>query len=414
MSKFVDYYKTLQVHHEAGQDIINAAYRHFSKMYHPDVNKSASATEKMKQINMAYNIIGNPRKRRDYHREWLKMHNQKVDNHSIQFADAPVSEAELAERVLADFFDDLVKEQWKKSFQKLTYIDQTNIPLEDYIEWKKAVAQLYKLGNYKIEYFRTFEECEYAGVTYPKILHFSVTLTEMEVASGKVNQEQTQKYIALDRGEWKVCLGYTDLTPVIRKFKFLTHVLPKIDKDEIIAKALDGVDPLTGILSRKGFIEQAEKELQRSERYGNPLSLGTFTIKPEKGRAGDFEKKKDTLVSYISEVLSGSIRQTDIIGRCGDTSIAVLFPETKIEKAKTTMMRLLESIEGDEFLHCEIYWSTISLKGRDINISELLNEMTEKEVLWVSPAASKPEMKKLGKYRLTDILEFNKKGRNHF
>ena len=65
-------------------------------------------------------------------------------------------------------------------------------------------------------------------------------------------------------------------------------------------------------------------------------------------------------------------------------------------------------------MHCEIYWSTTSLKGRDINISELLNEMTEKEVLWVSPAASKPEMKNLGKYRLTDILEFNKKGRNHF
>lgn len=412
MSKFVDYYRTLQVHHDAGQDIINAAYRHFSKMYHPDVNKSAAATEKMKLINMAYNAIGNPRKRRDYHREWLRMQNGKIEDRSTQFADAQTREAEFAEKVLADFFDDLIKEQWRKSFQRLTSVDHNNIPLEDYIEWKRAVAQLYKLGNYKIEYFCTYENCEYAGVNYPKVLHFSVTLTEMEIATGKVNQEQTQKYIALDRGDWKVCLGYTDLKPSIRKFRYLAQVLPKIDKDEIIAKALASIDPLTGILSRKGFIEQAEKELQRSERYGNPLSLGTFTIKAEKGEAEDFEKKKDMLVSYVSETLSGNIRQTDIIGRCGDTSIAILFLETKIEKAKNTITRLLESIEGDEFLHCEIYWSSASLKGGDIN--ELLSETLEKEIRWEKPAEAKSEMKKLGKYRLSDILEFNKKGRNHF
>ena len=72
MSKFVDYYRMLQVHHDAGQDIINAVYRHFSKPYHPDVNKSVLAIEKMKQINMAYDVIGDPRKRKAYHREWLR------------------------------------------------------------------------------------------------------------------------------------------------------------------------------------------------------------------------------------------------------------------------------------------------------------------------------------------------------
>jgi len=420
MSKFVDYYRMLQVHHDAGQDIINAAYRHFSKLYHPDVNKSVLAIEKMKQINMAYDVIGDPRKRKAYHREWLRMNAQiKPDFRAMRFTEKPrVSETELAEKVLAEFFDDLVNEKWQKSFQKFTFIDHRNIPLEDYIEWKKVVAKLYKLGNYKIQYSRTYENCEYAGVVYPKILHFSVTLTEMETTTGKVSQERTQKYVALDHGQWRVCLGYKDLKRVIQKFKYLAETLGKIDREEIIERALASIDPLTGILSRRGFIEQAEKELVRSQRYGNPLSLGIVTLRPGKspgkGNEEEFAKKKDSLVSYISETLNGSIRQTDVIGRCGDTSIALLFPETKTEKAKLTMVRLLKSIEGNEPLNCDIYWSSASLKGRDINVHRVIDELMEKGVLWENPANADPGTKKLGKYSLSDILEFNKKGRNHF
>ena len=171
-------------------------------------------------------------------------------------------------------------------------------------------------------------------------------------------------------------------------------------------------------MSRRGFIEQAEKELVRSQRYGNPLSLGIVTLwpgkSPGKGNEEEFAKKKDSLVSYVSETLNGSIRQTDVIGRCGDTSIALLFPETKTEKAKLTMVRLLKSIEGNEPLNCDIYWSSASLKGRDINVHRVIDELMEKGVLWENPANADPGTKKLGKYSLSDILEFNKKGRNHF
>jgi hypothetical protein len=91
-----------------------------------------------------------------------------------------------------------------------------------------------------------------------------------------------------------------------------------------------------------------------------------------------------------------------------------LFPETKTEKAKLTMVRLLKSIEGNEPLNCDIYWSSASLKGRDINVHRVIDELMEKGVLWENPANADPGTKKLGKYSLSDILEFNKKGRNHF
>lgn len=62
----VDYYKILQVDSEAEAEVIDAAYRALSKKYHPDVNRSPDAEDRMAQINSAYNVLSDASKRRDY------------------------------------------------------------------------------------------------------------------------------------------------------------------------------------------------------------------------------------------------------------------------------------------------------------------------------------------------------------
>jgi DnaJ-class molecular chaperone len=53
-----DYYNVLQVHHDAEKDVIDAAYKCLSKMYHPDLNRTPAAAERMKEINIAYQVVG--------------------------------------------------------------------------------------------------------------------------------------------------------------------------------------------------------------------------------------------------------------------------------------------------------------------------------------------------------------------
>lgn len=423
MSKFIDYYKTLQVDYDAKQEIINAAYRCFSKIYHPDVNNNEGyATERMKMINIAYNTIGNPRKRKDYHQEWLKNNNVQVarpivqntvqTENRVKYQKPVVSEEAIAKEALETFFDDLIKESWEKSYQKLTAADRNNIPLKEYIDWKEAVTQLYKLGNYKIQYFNTYENCEYAGINFSKIHHFSVTLTEMEVFTGKISQENTQKYVALDEGKWCICLGYSDLRPSIRKYEYLARALPKLNRDEIISKALGSIDPQTGLLSRKGFTDHAMKEFERTDRYGNPLALATIEIRPtETGRAS-FEEERELLVCNFAEALSSNIRSTDIIGRISETAIGLLFIETKVESAKATLMRLLKLIDIGETLNYDIYWAITAPNNEDIEF--LLTDTLKNAVLIEKALKDEKGSKKLGKYNLADIMEFNKKGTNHF
>jgi hypothetical protein len=62
----VDYYKVLQVDPSAEPEVIEAAYRALSKKYHPDINRTPEAQSRMSQINTAYDVLGDPSKRRDY------------------------------------------------------------------------------------------------------------------------------------------------------------------------------------------------------------------------------------------------------------------------------------------------------------------------------------------------------------
>lgn len=60
------YYDVLGVSRDASQDEIKKAYRNLAKKYHPDICKEAGAEEKFKNINVAYDVLSDETKRRQY------------------------------------------------------------------------------------------------------------------------------------------------------------------------------------------------------------------------------------------------------------------------------------------------------------------------------------------------------------
>lgn len=65
--EFKDYYAVLGVRPEADDKTIRDAYRKLARQYHPDVNPGdPSAEERFKEINEAYQALGDPEKRQKY------------------------------------------------------------------------------------------------------------------------------------------------------------------------------------------------------------------------------------------------------------------------------------------------------------------------------------------------------------
>ena len=59
-------YETLEITENASESEIKKAYRKLARQYHPDVNKEASAEEKFKEINSAYEILSDKTKKQQY------------------------------------------------------------------------------------------------------------------------------------------------------------------------------------------------------------------------------------------------------------------------------------------------------------------------------------------------------------
>jgi curved DNA-binding protein len=65
--EYKDYYKILGVPKNAEQKDVQKAYRKLARQYHPDINpNNKEAEDKFKEINEAYEVIGDPEKRSKY------------------------------------------------------------------------------------------------------------------------------------------------------------------------------------------------------------------------------------------------------------------------------------------------------------------------------------------------------------
>src|SRR6185312_15206402 len=64
---FKDYYSTLGVSKTSSEKEIKQAYRKLARKHHPDVNPGdKSAETRFKEINEAYEVLGDPAKRKKY------------------------------------------------------------------------------------------------------------------------------------------------------------------------------------------------------------------------------------------------------------------------------------------------------------------------------------------------------------
>ncbi len=72
--EFVDFYELLEISPRASQEVIQAAYRVLARAYHPDMNSTAEAPLRIRQLNAAYKVLSDPQNRACYDLQCLRAH----------------------------------------------------------------------------------------------------------------------------------------------------------------------------------------------------------------------------------------------------------------------------------------------------------------------------------------------------
>ncbi|HTX30498.1 MAG TPA: GGDEF domain-containing protein [Solirubrobacteraceae bacterium] len=116
----------------------------------------------------------------------------------------------------------------------------------------------------------------------------------------------------------------------------------RIQAGEVAAVTAAAVtDPLTGVLNRRGFMESAERELERAGRYGHPMALAFVDIRGLKAvNDSEGHLAGDRLLRRVTTLLNDSARTHDVVGRIGGDELAVLLAEQSAAGAAAMTQRV--------------------------------------------------------------------------
>ena len=101
------------------------------------------------------------------------------------------------------------------------------------------------------------------------------------------------------------------------------------------------IDVLTGILNRGGFMECAERVMERCRRNGSPVSVMMFDLDRFKAiNDAHGHGAGDTVIRKFCEIAAAALRPSDVFGRMGGEEFAVALPGSSIEAAQARAERI--------------------------------------------------------------------------
>ena len=125
------------------------------------------------------------------------------------------------------------------------------------------------------------------------------------------------------------------------------HLLRRLEGERAREALLSRTDPLTGAANPRAFQETAQRELERSQRYGRATTVSYIDLdnfKLVNDRFG--HKTGDELLQVVAHTLLRNVRASDTVTRIGGDEFIVLMPETDHTRAEPAVRKLRALLLG--------------------------------------------------------------------
>ena len=340
-----DYYRILQVHYLAEPEVIESAYKRLAKKYHPDAGRSGDET-RMKKINEAYEVLRDAEKRRAYDAQRRLNRPAPPPPPPREAPKRPPAGHPAAPQeaydALSRYFSCLMARDYDGAYNLLTQQDRAQITRADFIKWQSSVALIYALQEFSAVAEKVTFGAPLGGKAYRMLVQFSVRTLEKNFVMERLEKDMITKTVVLDGGAWRVFAGHADIRPFIARYESLSMLIEAKSALGFLLEHYSLRDVTTGLFTRKGFLAEAEREIERHRRYGNAFSLVLLTLRSP---AISDDARRDAAAQWCGKILSKNLRALDVAARWGDASFLLLLPETRLYGACRTAKKLLHKME---------------------------------------------------------------------
>jgi diguanylate cyclase (GGDEF)-like protein/PAS domain S-box-containing protein len=165
------------------------------------------------------------------------------------------------------------------------------------------------------------------------------------------------------------------------------------------------IDFLTGLSNRRYFIELAEAELTRIQRYGGMLSLLMLDLDHFKKINDNYGHQiGDKVLQKVSEICQIALRDVDVMGRLGGEEFVILLPETKGEVAIEVAERLRALVADADIVVDDMQILNFTTS---IGVAWLTEQITELSTLLNYADQALYQAKRSGRNKVLTFLDVN-------
>jgi diguanylate cyclase (GGDEF)-like protein len=130
-------------------------------------------------------------------------------------------------------------------------------------------------------------------------------------------------------------------------FVFVAFVVASTRAAMDALHASASTDPMTGLLNRRRFAEQAQREFARAGRTGHSMALVYVDLDDLKTR-NDTEGHEagDEMLCGFAAAVKREFRETDVLARLGGDEFAMLLPDASLDDGADAVDRLRAVLDG--------------------------------------------------------------------